>query len=123
MTKEKPKTVEEYISKTTAEAQEKLWQIRAILKKVAPDAKESMKWGTPVFEEKRILFGYAAFKDHLNFIPTPAAMEPFKKDLAAYRTGKGTIQFSYDKPLPADIIRKIAAFRVRDVKKNDARWM
>jgi uncharacterized protein YdhG (YjbR/CyaY superfamily) len=123
MPKTKATTVDEYFETAPQEAQKKLREIRAILKKVAPDATEALKWGTPVFEENRILFAYAAFKSHLNFMPTPDALKPFKKELADYKTGKGSIQFPYDKPLPKALIEKIAAFRVRDVRENDARWM
>jgi uncharacterized protein YdhG (YjbR/CyaY superfamily) len=56
-------------------------------------------------------------------MPTGPAIEPFREDLGDYKTGKDTIQFPYDKPLPAALIRKIAAYRVRQVTENDARWM
>ena len=123
MTKIKPSTINEYIDSAPKEAQEKLNEIRAILKKVAPNATETIKWGTPVIEEKRILFSFSAFKSHLNFMPTHSALEQFKDELADYKTGKDTIQFPYDKPLPAQLIRKIAEFRVKDVRENDALWM
>jgi len=119
----KPTTVNEYINSAPIQAQEKLRELRAILKKVVPDAKESLKWGSPVFEEKRILFAYTAFKSHLNFMPTHTAMSPFKKELEEYITGKDTIQFPYDKPLPEELISKIAVFRVREVREKDVRWM
>jgi len=119
----KPTTVDEYINAAPKEAKEKLMEIRAILKKVAPNATEGLKWGSPVFEEKRILFAYTAFKSHLNFMPTHSSMIPFKEELSGYITGKDTIQFPYDKPLPKTLIRKIATFRARDVRENDARWM
>ena len=119
----KPTTVAEYINTAPKEAQYKIREIREILKKVAPDAKETLKWGTPVFEENRILFSYAAFKNHLNFFPTQSALLPFKEELAKYKTGKDSVQFPYDKPLPKLLIRKIAAYRAKDVRENDARWM
>ena len=119
----KPTTVTEYINAAPKEAQKKLNEIRAILKKVAPNATEALKWGSPVFEEKRILFAYSAFKSHLNFMPTRSSIKPFEKELEAYTIGKDTIQFPYNKPLPKALIRKIAAFRLKDVKENDARWM
>ena len=123
MEKIKPTTVDEYIQAAPKEAQEKLRELRDILKKVAPDATEGLKWGSPVFEENRILFAYTAFKSHLNFMPTQSSLEPFKKELADYKTGKDTIQFPYDKPLPKMLIRKIAAYRAKDVRENNARWM
>lgn len=123
MPKIKPTTVNQYIKAARPEGQKMLREIRAILKKVAPNATETLKWGSPVFEENRILFAYTAFKSHLNFMPTHAALKPFKKELAGYTTGKDTIQFPYDKPLPKALIRKIAAFRAREVREKDARWM
>lgn len=123
MAKIKPTTVTEYINAAPREAQKKLREMRAILKKVAPNARETLKWGSPVFEEKRILFAYAAFKTHLNFMPTRSALVPFKEELAGYITGKDTIQFPYSKPLPKVLIRKIAVFRAKEVRERDARWM
>ena len=123
MTASKPTTVIEYIEAAPQEAQAKLREIRAVLKKVAPNATETLKWGSPVFEEGRILFSYSAHKSHLNFSPTGPAMEPFKEELAKYNTGKDTIQFPYDKPLPKGLIQKIARFRLKQVRENDARWM
>jgi uncharacterized protein YdhG (YjbR/CyaY superfamily) len=123
MAKPKPTTVTEYIAAAPREAQQKLREIRAILRQVAPNATEALKWGSPVFEERRILFAFAAFKSHLNFVPTPSAMKPFRKDLAKYTTGKGSIQFPYDRPLPKTLIRKIAAFRVKELNERDAKWM
>jgi uncharacterized protein YdhG (YjbR/CyaY superfamily) len=123
MSKTKPTTIAEYISSAPKEAQKNLRELYAILRKVAPGAAEGIKWRSPVFEEKRILFAFTAFKSHLNFMPTHPAMKPFKKELAGYITGKDTIQFPYDKPLPKVLICKIAAFRVKQVREKDARWM
>jgi uncharacterized protein YdhG (YjbR/CyaY superfamily) len=123
MAKRKATTIDEYINSAPEEAQVRLNEMRAILKQVAPTAKETIKWGTPVFEENRILFAYAAFKSHLNFMPTPSAMKPFEKELMKFTTGKGSIQFPYDKPLPKGLIKKIATYRAKDVRDNDARWM
>jgi uncharacterized protein YdhG (YjbR/CyaY superfamily) len=119
----KPTTIDEYINAAPVEAQEKLIEIRSILKKVAPKAIEAVKWGSPVLEEKRILFAFTAFKSHLNFMPTHRTLDHFKKELTDYKTGKDTIQFPYDKPLPKTLIRKIAMHRAKDVRENDARWM
>jgi uncharacterized protein YdhG (YjbR/CyaY superfamily) len=123
MAKIKAATITEYIKAAPKEAQEKLHEIRAILQEVVPNATEAIKWGSPVFEEKRILFAFTAHKSHINFMPTHSSMVPFKKELEGYTTGKDTIQFPYTKPLPKGLIRKIAAYRAKDVRENDARWM
>ncbi len=120
---EKPKTVEEYINAAPHYAQEKLEEIRSVLKSVAPNASEELKWSQSVFIEKRILFSYAAFKNHIRFMPTGPSLEPFRDKLSTYKTGKDTVQFDYDKPLPVDLIKMIALHRYRDVMENDAKWM
>lgn len=123
MPRPKPATVAQYISSARKEARPHLREMRAVLKKVAPRATEGLKWGSPVLEEKRILFAYAAFTSHLGFMPTPSAMKPFKKELGKYETGKGSIRFPYDKPLPKALIRRIATFRVKELREKDAKWM
>ena len=123
MTKQRPSTIAEYIQQAPDQAQEHLHKLYALLKRVAPDATEAIKWGNPVFESKRILFAFSAHKAHINFAPTPAAMKPFRQELMAHKTGKGTLQIPYDKPLPKALIRKIAKYRVKDLRDNDAKWM
>jgi uncharacterized protein YdhG (YjbR/CyaY superfamily) len=123
VSKPKPRTVSDYIEAAPREAQKHLRGIRSLLKKVAPGATETLKWGSPVLEEKRILFSYSAYKSHLNFMPTGPAIKPFKKELVEYKTGKDTIQFPYDRTLPKALIRKIATYRAKQVRENDARWM
>ena len=119
----RPATIPDYIDAAPREAQRNLRELYAILRAAAPGAKESIKWRSPVFEEKRILFAFAAFKSHLNFMPTPSVMKAFEKELARFTTGKGTIQFPHDRRLPKALIRRIAARRVKDVRERDARWM
>lgn len=123
MTKNKPLTVQEYINAAPKEAQDKLNQLRQILKEVAPNATETIKWGSPVFEENRILFSFSAFKSHLNFMPTRRTLDSFREELKHFVTGKDTIQLPYGKPIPKALIKKIAIHRAKDVRENDARWM
>jgi uncharacterized protein YdhG (YjbR/CyaY superfamily) len=122
MSEPKPTTVSEYIASAPREAQKHLREIRSLLKKVAPRATEALKWGYPVFQEERILFSYSAHRSHLNFMPTGPAIEPFKMEVAEYKTGKDTIQFPYDQPLPKALVRKIATYRAKQVREEDARW-
>ena len=115
--------IDEYIASAPPEARKHLRELRTLLRKAAPRATEAIKWGYPVFEEHRILFAFGAFKTHLNLMPTPSAMKPFAKELAKFKTGKGSIQLPYDQPLPRGLLRRIAAFRVRELREKDVKWM
>ncbi|MCP9770601.1 DUF1801 domain-containing protein [Lacihabitans sp. LS3-19] len=118
----KPKTVDEYFINAPEEAKGKLEELRSLLKNVVPDASEVLKWGKPVFESKTILFAYSAHKSHLSFIPTGPALEPFLNELNDYVVNKDSVQFRYDKPLPINLIKKIAEFRKWDVEDRGAKW-
>jgi len=118
----KPTTVSEYIKDASPEARKKLREMRACVRAVAPGAKEELKWGMPALSYRRILVIYAAFKKHIGFFPTGAATRAFAKKLTKYKTGKGSIQFPLDQPLPLALIRQIAAFRVRESKREDKKW-
>lgn len=120
MAKKGPATVEEYIEAAPPEARSHLRHMHQILKSVAPDGTESIKWGVPVFWEGRVLFGFAAYKAHLSFGPGQAAIERFSKELAGYKTGKGTMQIPYDQPVPEDLVQRIAAYCLTGVPENDA---
>jgi uncharacterized protein YdhG (YjbR/CyaY superfamily) len=123
MEKVKPTTIAQYIRAAPDVAQEKLKELYAILKGVAPKASEAIKWGQPVFEENRILFSFSAYKSHINFMPTRKTLDHFRNEVKDYKTGMDTIQFPYDKPLPKALIKKIATHRAKDVRENDAKWM
>jgi uncharacterized protein YdhG (YjbR/CyaY superfamily) len=110
----RPKTIDEYIAAAPKDAQKKLREMRACIRKAAPDAAEDLKWGMPAFSHQRILVTFAAHKRHIGFYPTPAAVKVFAKDLSKFVTASGSIQFPLEKPLPLLLIRKITAFRERE---------
>ena len=122
-TKVKPKTIDEYIAAAPAIAQKRLREMRRCLRAAAPDAEEALKWGSPALSYETILFIFAAHKNHISLYPTPAAIKAFAKELRDYRTSSSTIQFPFDKPLPADLIRRIADYRVSAVVADGALWM
>lgn len=119
----KPTTVAEYIADAPKEARAKLKQIRTCIRSAAPKAEESLKWGMPAVSYQRILVMYAGFQRHIGFYPTPNVMKAFAKEISKYKTGKGSVQFPLDKPLPLTLIRKMTKFRVKESIGKDKRWM
>lgn len=118
----RPTTITEYINAAPRDARKPLRDMRACIRKSAPGATESLKWGMPAFSYRRILVTFAAFKHHIGFYPTPSAVKAFSKELAKYPTARGSIQFPLGKPLPLPLIRRITAFRVRESREQDRKW-
>lgn len=125
MASNRPTTIAEYIRAAPRAGQPHLRRLYAILKSVAPEAEETIKWGNPFFVEPRFLFAFSAHKAHCNFVATPAALEPFRRELEQHKTTKmGILQLPYNQSLPEDLIRKIAERRLQDVseRQDDSFW-
>jgi uncharacterized protein YdhG (YjbR/CyaY superfamily) len=122
MASKRPTTIAEYIRAAPREAQPHLRKLYAILKGVAPDAQEVIKWGNPFFVEPRFLFAFSAHKAHLNFAPSVAVLAQFRKELEKHQTTKSFLQIPYEKPLPAALIRRIAKRALTTVaeRRNDS---
>ena len=114
MTTNKPENVSAYVASFPKEIQQVLEQIRATIKKEAPEATEVISYGMPAYQWNGILVYFAAFKNHIGFYATPTGHEAFKDELAHYKTGKGSVQFPLHKPMPLDLIAKIVQFRVNE---------
>lgn len=125
MAAKRPTTIEEYIRAAPREGQPHLRKLYALLKSVAPQAEETIKWNTPFFVEPRFLFAFSAHKAHLGFSPSPAGLEPFREELKQHETTKaGILKVRYDEPLPEELIRKIAQRRLQAVsaREDDSFW-
>ena len=75
----------------------------------------------PTFYLQGNLIHYAAFKDHYSLFPSPTATGTFEKELSPYRTGKGTLSFPIDKPIPWEIIERVLQFRIKRNFEKDGK--
>lgn len=111
-------SIDEYIATFPKETQKILEELRAVIKKSAPDAEEKISYQMPTFFLKGNLVHFAAYKNHIGFYPTPSGIEAFKKELSVYEGAKGSVQFPINKPLPLKLVSKIVKFRVAENMKN-----
>lgn len=105
--------IDEYIAGFPKNIQHILEEIRATIRKAAPEAEEAIKYAIPTFVYKGNLVHFGAFNNHIGFYPAPTGIEEFEKELSAYQGANGTIRFPLDKPLPLALIRKIVKFRMK----------
>ena len=121
-TKKKFQTIDEYIKTFQKDIQKILESVRQTIKNAAPEAEETINYQIPTFKLNGNLVHFAAFKNHIGFYPTPSGQKAFQKELAVYKSGKGSVQFPLDKPIPLSLIKKIVQYRVKEnsakTKKN-----
>jgi uncharacterized protein YdhG (YjbR/CyaY superfamily) len=116
----KPTTIDEYIASFPDDVQKKLEQVRNTIRKAAPGAEEKISYGIPAFNlNGQYLVYFAGYKKHIGMYPVPGGVKEFEKDFAPYYTsGKGTIQFPLEKPMPVGLITKIVKFRIKKNKEK-----
>ena len=105
-------SIDDYILNCHPDVQERLQQLRMIIKEAAPEATEKISWKMPTFVLNGNLVFFAAFKKHIGFYPLPSGIEAFKDELSEYKSSKGSVQFPLNKPLPFELISRMVKARV-----------
>ena len=111
------KDIDSYILAQPEEYQQKLYELRAFIKSLVPNAEELISYNMPAFKLNGMLVGFAANKKHIGFYPWNGSTVTFFKDeLSGYTTTKGSIHFLYPLPLAKALIKKIVLHRVKENK-------
>jgi uncharacterized protein YdhG (YjbR/CyaY superfamily) len=113
-----PKDTDSYIASFPEKVQKLLQQVRETIREAAPQATEKISYGMLAFAQNGNLVYFAAFKNHIGFYALPSGNKAFREELGHYKTGKGSVQFPIDEPMPLDLIRKIVAFRIAENKEK-----
>jgi len=114
MTRKMAKTIDEYVDRFPEAVRERLEKMRTTIKRAAPKAEETISYGIPAFKLNGLLVWFAAFKGHIGFYPRKSAIIAFKEELSLYNGAKGSVQFSFDEPLPVGLVSRIVKFRVKE---------
>lgn len=115
MPSQKSASIDAYIAGFPTETQKVLEQVRALIKKEAPSAEEVISYAIPAFNlNKHNLVYFAGYKNHISLYPVPNGSATFEKEIAKYKSGKGTMQFPLNKPLPLGLITKIVKYRIKE---------
>jgi uncharacterized protein YdhG (YjbR/CyaY superfamily) len=115
-------SIDDYIAGFPVETQQALAEVRALIRETAPDATETISYSMPAFDlDGRPLVYFGGFAKHVGFYPIPSGIEAFKEELKPYKQGRGSVQFPLNRPMPADLIRRIVAFRVEEAAARKRR--
>lgn len=106
----KPRTIDEYIEAQEETVRPRLHEIRAVIRGAIPEAEETISWSMPTYRKGRNIIHFAAARKHVGLYPGEEAVARFAEELDGYEVSKGTIRLPYDRPLPEDLIRRIAGW-------------
>ena len=113
--KSKISSIDEYIETFPEDIQTVLRQVRKTIKAAAPKADEKISYGIPTFTMNgKYLIYFAGWKSHISIYPIPVGDDAFNQEVAPYVSGKGTLKFPLDKPIPLKLITKIVKLKVAE---------
>ena len=112
-----PKSVDEYIAAQPKAIRAKLEQVRSAIRKAVPQAVESIGYRMPGYKlHGKAMLYFAGFKEHYSlFAASGTFFTTLKDELKDYELGKGTVHFSFRKPVPVKLISRIAKLRAAGI--------
>jgi len=109
--------IDEYLADLDEHARSTLESLRRTILSIIPEAEQGIAYRMPAFKVRgKNVAGFAAFKDHLSYVPySGSVFAELKKETAAYEVseGGGMLRFSIDKPPPKTLVKKLLAVRMR----------
>jgi uncharacterized protein YdhG (YjbR/CyaY superfamily) len=106
--------IDEYLASLDEAKRATLAQLRQTILDVLPEAEQGMSYGLPAFKVRgKTVAGFAAFKNHLSYLPHSGSVFPRLKDeLKGYSTSTGALRFDIGHPLPPPLVEKLIAVRL-----------
>jgi uncharacterized protein YdhG (YjbR/CyaY superfamily) len=97
-----------------------LQQLRETILAFIPDAEQCISYGLPAFRvHGKVVAGFAAFKNHLSYLPHSGSVLPELGDeIASYKSTSGSLHFPIDRPLPKPLVEKLISIRLRQIAER-----
>lgn len=97
--------IDDYLKTIPPAQRAELQRVRKLILKTVPDATETISYGMPVFKyQGKYLIGISAFKNHMSLFPGSGPIAELKERLTEFKTARGTIQFTLEKPIPEVLV-------------------
>ncbi|MEY4349691.1 MAG: hypothetical protein RL719_988 [Actinomycetota bacterium] len=104
--------IDDYLSTVPEPKRATLEALRRSILAVIPEAEQCISYAMPAFRVNgKVLAGFAAFKNHLAYLPHSGQVLREIPELANYEQTIGSLHFAIDTPLPDEIVAKLIAVR------------
>jgi uncharacterized protein YdhG (YjbR/CyaY superfamily) len=106
--------IDAYVAALDEPKRTTLQQLRRTILDVIPEAEECLSYGMPAFRVRgQVIAGFAAFKNHLSYLPHSGSVLPELADeIAGMTASKGALRFPVDRPLPEGLVRRLVEVRL-----------
>jgi len=109
-----PRTpIDDYLDSLEEPKRSTLASLRDTIMAIVPDAEQGISYGMPAFKLRgKTVAGFAAFKNHLSYLPHSGSVISQLPETARYTTTAGSLHFAVDTPLPRALVEKLIAARM-----------
>jgi len=107
--------IDQYLDALEEQKRATLALLRQNILDFLPQAEQGISYGVPAFKVRgKTIAGFAAFKNHLSYLPHSGSVFPQLKDeLQGYSTSPGALRFDIGHVLPSPLVEKLIAVRLR----------
>lgn len=111
-----PRTpIDDYLEGVPPKFRALLVNLRRTIRAAAPDAQEVLSYRMPAFRWNGALVYFAAFREHCSLFPGSATVRrQFAAEIRPFETGKGTLRFTPERPLPDRLVTGIVKARMAE---------
>jgi uncharacterized protein YdhG (YjbR/CyaY superfamily) len=110
--------IDRYLMQLEEPKRTTLQKLREAILRAAPDAEECISYGLPAFRVNgKVIAGFAAFKNHLSYLPhSGSVLDALSDQLAGYTMTKGSLHFPADQPLSDRLVKKLVTVRLKQIR-------
>ncbi len=114
------KEVDAYLRGLGETKRSTLQTLRHTILEIVPEADEVISYRVPAFRVGgKTVAGFAAFKEHLSYLPfSGAVLGQLTDELEGYTMTKSSLHFAVDRPLPRALVEKLIAVRLADADRR-----
>ena len=115
-----PTEVDAYLNALDEPKRSTLQTLRSTILEIVPEAEEVISYRVLAFRLRgKIVAGFAAFKDHLSYLPfSGSVLGELRDELEGYAMTKSALHFAVDRPLPKAFVKKLIEVRLGDAARR-----
>lgn len=104
--------IDDYLASLPEPKRSSLETLRERILLVIPEAEQCISYGMPAFRVKgKVLAGFAAFKNHLAYLPHSGRVFSEIPELDGFTKTTGSLHFELDDPLPQHLVQRLIEVR------------
>lgn len=112
--------VDEYLNTVDEPKRSTLQAVRTTILGIIPEAEQVISYRVPAFRvQGKIVAGFAAFTDHLSYLPfSGSVLNQLADELRGFTMTKSALHFPVDEPLSPALVERLITVRREQIRDH-----